>query len=326
MTDFKQSIIDALDTMRRRDVAEKQHFKARAYARVIAQLANLPHITSYDDVKDISGIGDKIKEKIEEILITGSLRSAERVKESYHLDTVDVLIACYGIGPAKAKSLMDVHGIRTISDLRALVIKTPGILNDNQRAGLTYYDDLLQRIPRTEMLEHDALLRTHVCVTSEIVGSFRREAETSGDIDMLLCSDRPESLTNTVSALQSIGYIKVILALGDKKCMAIVQMDGMPARRLDILLTPPAEYAYAILYFTGSDKFNVAFRQHALDKGYTLNEHALTALSLPPPPPMKTEQDIFKFLGLLYTAPKDRVGATAVTVRPPVRKIKIIKP
>jgi DNA polymerase/3'-5' exonuclease PolX len=319
MTDSKQIIIDALDIMRRSVIT--QTFKARAYAKVIAQLQIIPTITKYEDIASVTGVGEKIEEKIREILKTGSLKSAVRAKEEHSLDALDALMACYGIGPAKAKDLVGVHGIKSIADLREKVAVNPALLNENQIAGLTYYEDLRQRIPRTEMLEHEALLRSHIPAgaCAEIVGSFRRQAETSGDIDMLLCSADHKALTDLVTALRTAGYIKKILALGEKKCMAIIAL-GATARRLDILLTPPGQYPFAILYFTGSDTFNIAFRQHALDRGYTLNEHALTPL-LSTDPIIKTEKDIFSFLGLVYTPPEKRVGA--VTHK---RKIRLIKP
>jgi DNA polymerase/3'-5' exonuclease PolX len=96
--------------------------------------------------------------------------------------------------------------------------------------------------------------------------------------------------------------------------MAISRMYKGKARRLDLLMTPDEEYAYAILYFTGSDRFNVAFRQYALDKGYTLNEHTLTPIKegVKEVPYMKTEQDIFKFLGLRYIAPAYRVDGNQI--------------
>ena len=87
------------------------------------------------------------------------------------------------------------------------------------------------------------------------------------------------------------------------------------ARRLDLLLTEPVEYAYALLYFTGSDKFNVAFRKYAGDKGYTLNEHTMVPLkgsSAPMPPGMKSEKDIFAFLGLRYVPPEERIDGNQV--------------
>jgi DNA polymerase/3'-5' exonuclease PolX len=78
-----------------------------------------------------------------------------------------------------------------------------------------------------------------------------------------------------------------------------------PVRRLDLLMIPKSEYACAILYFTGSKEFNVAFRSYALEKGYTLNEHRLLATKegVPAVPAFTTEKDIFDFLGLQYIEP-----------------------
>jgi DNA polymerase/3'-5' exonuclease PolX len=325
--DYKPQIIESLSIMRRRDIAEKQTFKVRAYTKVIAQLEKLPSITSYDDVASLEGIGARIKENIKEILATGSLKSAENAKEIYHLDTLDTLMKIYGVGPAKAKSLVEEHKVASIADLREKLKSNPKLLNDNQKAGLKYYEDLLLRIPREEMEEHQSLLLSNIPkkTDAEIVGSFRRGAANSGDIDMLIRGNDPSLLHEFAMTLQTKEYIKFILAMGDKKILAISQLPGKPARRLDLLLTPPDEYAFAILYFTGSDTFNVAFRQHALERGYTLNEHALTPLTnaSPAPPPMKTEEDIFKFLGLVYTPPNERTGATAVKLKPK-RKIRIV--
>ena len=44
------------------------------------------------------------------------------------------------------------------------------------------------------------------------------------------------------------------------------------ARRLDFLYSPPDEYLFAILYFTGSKEFNTAM-SYALNNELTLNEH-----------------------------------------------------
>jgi DNA polymerase/3'-5' exonuclease PolX len=47
-----------------------------------------------------------------------------------------------------------------------------------------------------------------------------------------------------------------------------------------------------------------------LEKGYTLNEHTLKPVKegVPSVPPMKTEEDIFAFLGLEYVEPEQRIG------------------
>jgi DNA polymerase/3'-5' exonuclease PolX len=115
--------------------------------------------------------------------------------------------------------------------------------------------------------------------------------------------------------LEKIGYIEGKLAGGGKKWMGYVRLSpALPARRLDLLLTPPGEFAYALLYFTGSAKFNVALRRYCLELGYSLNEHTLTPVtaSKPEPPVMKTERDIFRWLGLVYVKPSDRTDGSVL--------------
>jgi DNA polymerase beta len=327
--DYKPIIIESLDTLRKRDLANKEPFKARAYAKVISELKALSTpITSYDDVTTIAGIGDKISKKIKEILETGGLKAAEAAKEKYNIVALDQFQNIYGVGPAKATELV-AAGITSIEQLRDTIKATPKLLNDKQKIGLKYYEDLLERIPRDEMLEHEDILHSRLPhtmedYTCELVGSFRRQAETSGDIDVLIripheSSDEEiaKNLTDYVNILKDFGYIEEILALGDKKCMAICRMYCGKARRLDLLMTPDHEYATALLYFTGSDRFNVAFRQHALNRGYTLNEHALKPLTevSTSPPYFATENDIFRFLGLRYIEPSHRVDSNQIILR-----------
>jgi DNA polymerase/3'-5' exonuclease PolX len=338
--DYKQIIIDSLDILRKRDLANKAPFGARAYAKVITQLKNYnDSITSYKDVEFIDGIGEKIQKKIKEILETGILASAERAKELYNIDALDVFQNIYGVGPAKATELIN-NGYTSISQLREEIKKNPKILNDKQKIGLKYYEDLLERIPRIEMEEHRDILDALKPVEmedyeTEIVGSFRREAISSGDIDVLIripsgvdSRTSKESLALYVEMLKGFGYIEEVLAIGEHKCMAISRIDEKlvtnldekryiiigrvyngKARRLDLLMTPDEEYAYAILYFTGSDRFNVAFRAYCESKGYKLNEHTLTPIrvGVPTVPYMRTEKDIFKFIGLRYIEPSKRI-------------------
>ena len=41
------------------------------------------------------------------------------------------------------------------------------------------------------------------------------------------------------------------------------------------MYTTPAEYPFAILYFTGSMEFNAKMRGLALEKGLSMNEYSL---------------------------------------------------
>jgi DNA polymerase/3'-5' exonuclease PolX len=317
--DYKPLIIDALTVLRKRDLAEKQPFKARAYQTVITQLQQMDSITSFEQLQHLKGVGDAIKKKIQEIMATGQLASAERAKEQYPIEALSAFQNIYGVGPTKARELTD-KGLRSINELRAAATANPALLNDKQRIGLAYYEPLLQRIPRDEMDEHKDILEHYLPFHGEIVGSYRRQASTSGDIDVLLRMPRgmlphqaKKQLAQIVKYLTEVKYIVEVLALGEHKCMAICRRDeASTPRRLDLLMVPGEQYGCALLYFTGSDRFNVAFRQYALQQGYTLNEKALTPLNAKPPPPMETESDVFAFLKLQYVEPQDRVDARQI--------------
>ena len=89
-----------------------------------------------------------------------------------------------------------------------------------------------------------------------------------------------------------------------------------PTLPFGVKVYPAEEYAYALLYFTGSDHFNRSMRAYAKNKGYSLSDHGLVVaqkvgannvvrglLNLRP---AQTEQEIFAALGLDWREPIDR--------------------
>ena len=323
MADSKPAILDALEILRKKELQNKAPFKARAYAKVIAELkASTTPIRAMADLSGIEGIGEAIKKKIEEILATGGLAAADAARAEFQLDASEALEKVYGIGPAKSKALI-AAGIKTIPQLRSAAVANPDLLNDKQMIGLRYYDDILERIPRAEVEAVETLLVNALLpsMRATVVGSYRRGAADSGDIDVLLTHPSPSKTIRSslfkayVTRLRTMGFMTEVLSQGDHKCLSIVriQTPGSTSRRLDLLMVPTEELACSTLYFTGSGDFNVAFRKYANQMGYTLNEHALTPLTdKPPPPAFHSERDIFDFIGLVYKEPHERTGASAV--------------
>lgn len=322
--DYKDKIISELDTLRKKETQDKQPFKARAYAKVISELKeHQGAIREIGDIEGIPGIGEKIKAKIQEILSSGELRAAQEIREERQFNVLDELIAIHGIGPVKARELVTKHKVRSVQDLRSRFEKDPTILNEVQAIGLKHYEDISERIPRTEMAEHERLLLAAIREVSTsfeamVVGSYRRKLETSGDIDVILklpssvpAKAAGELFKGVVEKLKEIGYIIDVLGKGAKKCMAVVRIGSGRAHRLDLLLTPESEYGYSLLYFTGSGPFNVVMRQYALDRGYSMSEHGMKVLAdFEPEPPavpkLLTERDIFDFLKIPYIEPPKR--------------------
>jgi len=283
---------------------EDNVFKKNAYKKAIKNLSGIK-INSITDIINIKGIGVKIKEKIEYVI------------EHFEPETIDEsLDNIYGIGPAKLKVLKD-KGINTFQKLKDALILDSKLLNAKQKIGLQYYDDIEKRIPYVEIQDHDKYLHKIILENKKvecinIVGSYRRKKESSGDIDLLIKIKNKDHyigmLKEIVEKLEKDKYILEILACKDKKFMGIVKLkkkSGIIARRLDMLITYPEEYACALLYFTGSKEHNIKVRNKALKMGYTLNEHRMEKIKpdVKDIPYFNTEKDIFDFLEMEYIEP-----------------------
>ena len=327
--DRKDIIIEALEKMRKKEVADKEPYKARAYAIVNKQIKALTGpVTSFDDLKGVNGIGEKIKEKIEEIFETGKLKAAEVVNANPHYQVIDTLLKVHGIGPAKAKQLVEEHGVRSISELRERQDK---LLNDKQKMGLKYYEEFDLRIPRAEMLKHEEYIKEifksfEKGYVVEVSGSFRRGEKDSGDIDLLITHpdetlNHDQMFSNIITKFINDKYITDIFARGNKKCLAVCKAKRHKhSRRIDLMMTAKHEFPFALLYFTGSGPFNVEMRNWAIERGLSLSEYGLKHLSGEKKGQFvdhvfHNERDIFKYLGLEYIPPCERKANVLTSYR-----------
>ena len=298
--------------------------KARAYQKAEETLLGVnEEITDLSQLQGKPGIGPTIMEKMKEYVRTGTLTLLEREKAN----PMNILTEVYGIGPKKAKELVD-KGITTIETLRE---QQNEVLNDVQKVGLKYFEDILERIPRSEIDEYNELFATKFKEVAEegsqyeIVGSYRRGAKNSGDIDVIITSKNPEVFKDFIDALIQNKIIVEVLSRGKCKCLVITKIENSKhARRVDFLYTSPEEYPFSVLYFTGSKAFNTFMRGHALKMGYTLNEHRI-ARTLVAGSPIKmnfqNEKDIFDFLKLKYKEPSERTDGRAVISFVPISEI-----
>ena len=302
--DLKKTIISHLILIKQYEMANNNVFKAKAYQKVISQLNNCnePILTYEDFVLHIKA-GDRINKKVEELIREGKIKyEEENIKEDDVFKFRQALNKIYGIGEAKIKAIIK-EGITSMDDLR----KNQHLLNDKQKIGLAYYDDLNMRIPLDEYLKHKKILEGDLTgLTYDFVGSFRRGATSMGDIDMLIMKNDKFDLPNYIKKLQSSGYIKEILALGKLKTSCIVKIGTNPARQVDILVSPFNEYYFSLLYFTGSADFNIGFRNYVKTKyDVSLSEHGIKEDKLKLPI-IKSEKDIFDFFKIKYVEPKKR--------------------
>jgi len=321
MPRYNETFIEVLERLSKLMNQKGDYIRSRAYTKAADTIRIITEdITSVSQLEGKPNIGPMIKEKFTEYLETGTLRLFEREKNKPEY----ILSEIYGVGPKKAKDLVE-KGITTIVQLRE---RQDELLNDVQKAGLKYYEDILQRIPRSEVDEYNAIFKTTFEKVSipesryEIVGSYRRGAHTSGDIDAIITSDDPTMFTRFIDTLLERGIILEVLSRGKTKCLVIARLPNhKTARRVDFMYTSQEEYPFAVLYFTGSKSFNTVMRGHALKIGVSLNEHGLYKKQPGKEKEekidtvFKDEKDIFDYLKLEYKEPLDRVDARSVVIK-----------
>jgi len=316
---LNEKFIELMEQLADIMLKQGEPFRARAYQKAQETIMAYPSdIMSPNDLKGKPGIGSTIMEKLNEYVETGTLKVLEREKNN----PVNILAEVYGIGPKKAKELVD-NGITSIAQLR----ENQQMLNDIQKVGLRYYEDVLKRIPRSEIEEYKDIFESDFKKVAtgdskfEIVGSYRRGAQSSGDIDVIITSDSPKVFINFIDELIKKKIILEILSRGPTKCLVMAKIPSSDSvRRVDFLYTGPEEFPFAILYFTGSKIFNTVMRHIALEKGYTMNEHGINKMDGKKKGDkvvhtFNSEQDIFDFLGLEYKAPTERTDGRAVVVK-----------
>ena len=325
---YNEEFIVLMEKLNNIMLKQGEPFRARAYQKAQETIMSYPeNIYFVNQLKDKPGIGPTIMDKLDEYVKTGTLNIFEKEKTN----PINILGDIYGVGPKKSKELVDA-GIKTINELRE---RQNELLNDIQIVGLKYYEQILKRIPRTEIEEYEKMFKeyfnkvvnacTNACTAAkpngspddnfEIVGSYRRGATESGDIDVIITGATGTVYKSFIEQLIKAGIILEVLSRGPSKTLVIAKLPVSGyARRVDFLYAPPNEFAFAILYFTGSKIFNTVMRQYSIDKGYTFNEHGIYKLENNKKgekvenseKEFKTEKDIFDFLGLQYKTPTER--------------------
>jgi len=314
---LNDEFIDLLDQLHDLDQARGKVFESQAYKKAAESIMGYAgDISSPTQIKDLPGIGKKIYIKLNQYIETGTVPVLEREKGLPRYKFYKI----YGVGPKKAKELVEKDKISSIADLR----KKTDLLNAKQKIGLQYYEDINKRIPREEIIKFEkAFQKSFDKVSSpgdtfEIVGSYRRGKQESGDIDLIISSkDGSRKIyKDFIKQLQDDGILLEMLSKGATKSLTIGKLpDNKVARRLDFMYAPPSELAFAILYFTGSKSFNVIQRSRANEMGLTMNEHGLYKLEGKGKKKKKgervegefqSEKSIFDYLDLVYKGPTER--------------------
>ncbi|KIR24693.1 DNA polymerase lambda subunit [Cryptococcus deuterogattii 99/473] len=250
-------------------------------------------------------------------------------EDNEHARCIVVFKDIYGVGRQYANELYRM-GARTITDLRTG--RFP--LSPGQQIGLALYEDLRSRIPREECRQIFELIKLEAKTVDEklwveIMGSYRRGSETSGDVDILITRANTDGKTHKgaikklVDKLKAKGVITHELSTPhdwnalEAKWMGVGRV-GQSAnyRRIDILCVPYESWGASLIYFTGNELFNRSLRLYARKLGYSLNQRGLyrnvvrakdgTKVLEGDRVASRTEEEIFHELGLRWRHPHHR--------------------
>lgn len=293
----KDQIAEALEQIATLlELKDENPFKIRAYTNAARALetfgGNIADLQDEEALEKIPGIGKSIAEKIRELAATGSLKFLEELRAEFPPGILE-LFSLPNLGPKKIKALFEKLKISSIEQLLKAcedgrVAELPGFGQTTQQklcdaiarrtahAGSFQFGQIAAEAEalRADLAGHpDAL-------GADVAGSYRRRKEIVHDLDLLVATQKPESITRF---FVSHPLVESVIAQGPTKSSVRLR-SGV---QTDLRVVTTAEYPFALAYFTGNKEHNIELRSRALKRGWTLNEYRLAPL--PPDPKAKKE-------------------------------------
>jgi DNA polymerase (family 10) len=139
---------------------------------------------------------------------------------------------------------------------------------------------------------------------AELCGSLRRRRETAKDIDIVVSTTDPAGV---MAAFVGFPEVMQVVAHGASKSSVVAGLSHGGERvvlNADLRAVTDEQFPVTVLHFTGSAAHNIRLRQRALDRGFTLNDFALTGPNGPLPCP--DEAAVYRHLGLRWVPPEMR--------------------
>lgn len=297
------------------EVLGQNPFRVRAYQRAAEVIRGMGK--DVEDIfqenpaglKELPGIGPDLHAKIIEIITTGKCVMHEDLLKKVGQGVLDIL-RVRGVGPKKVKLFMEQLDIRSVEQLRAAaesgaLAVLSGMGEKSQAAiveALNQATYLNKRFPYSKALKEAKMLIRYLKKNGEFdrveyAGSLRRGQESIGDVDLLATG---KNLQSMMQYFLSYPKIKQVLAAGETKSSVVVN-SGI---QVDLRVVKPDSFGAALFYFTGPKHFNIHVRTIALKRGWKINEYGLYEGTKKIA--SKTEEEIFKKIGLPYLTPQQR--------------------
>ena len=309
-------------------------FKIRAYqsgARALESLdEDISDVVNESRLNSIKGIGKALAEKIETLHRSGKLEYYDKLRSSVPKGLIEILEIA-GMGAKKIRAVHQSLEIDSISELEKACRE--GRIANLTGFGAKSQEKILTGIRNREIYSKrhiwwdarsvaqpilDGLRKLPEVTRAEHAGSLRRGCETVGDLDFIVASSNSGPIMEWFTEQ---GGIAEVTAKGETK--SSVRLEG--GIQADLRVVPEEQFYFALHHFTGSKDHNVLMRQRAISRGYSLSEWGITERSEPSSlrcaepgsdgegerkelRTIRSEKDLFGFLGLAYIMPELREG------------------
>src|SRR5205085_10211300 len=127
----------------------------------------------------------------------------------------------------------------------------------------------------------------------------RRRKETFKDLDIIATATDPAELT---AYFIQLPWVVDVAAHGDTKA-TVVSNDSL---RFDLRVVPPECFGNLLQHFTGSKDHNVAMREEAVRRGFSVSEYGIKVVETGETVQAGSEEELYAFLGYAYIPPELR--------------------
>jgi DNA polymerase (family 10) len=292
-------------------------FRVLAYRRAATRIREtggpVAQLALEGKAKALQGIGKTIEEKIVEVVETGKMNALEKRRAVVPEEVVSFM-RLPGLGPKTARRIWKELGVTTLAELKQAAEQER--LRGLAGLGAKSEEKILKALAATPadpresrrllgdglpvLLELVEELRGHpAAVKVSEAGSARRRRETFRDLDVIATSTDPRALIEHFVSRENVASV---VAKGDTKATVIAN-DGL---RFDLRVVPPESYGNLLQHFTGSKEHNVALREDAVRRGFSVSEYSVTVVETGEEHRFGDEEELYAFLGYAYVPPELR--------------------
>jgi DNA polymerase (family 10) len=299
------------------EIKGENQFRVRAYrnaAHTVSSLSrSVAELAAEEKGLDgIPGIGKDLADKIRTIVATKKLPLLEDMKKELP-EGLSALMKVRGLGPKKIALLYKELKVASLDDLKRAA--TGGKIRELPGFSEKTELDILEELDRADGAGHgparfklavaeqivtplfDDLKRVKGVERIEFAGSFRRRAETVGDVDILVAAGTSRAV---VDRFVHYDDVSKVLAEGETKASVLLR-GGL---QVDLRVVPLVSFGAALHYFTGSKSHNIAVRTMGVKRKLKVNEYGVFRGKRMIAG--RTEEEIYKLFGMPYIEPEMR--------------------